>query len=244
MPTERWQDRYLRRFYFGEPGWVDGTTEFHQLCREVIAPGAKIVEIGAGPTNATSRFLAGLGAVHGLDPDPDVRDNSSLETASVLGEDGLFPFPDGSFDACVADNVVEHVAHPHPHLLEVRRVLKPGAPYLFRTPNLRHYVYAVSARTPHAVHLALANRLRALPGETHDPYPTVYAMNRPDRVREFAAGAEFDVELLRMVEKEPSYGMASRLLFVPLMMYERAVNSTERLAAFRSYMFVVLRRRG
>ena len=237
-----WTQRYLERFYFAKPGWIDGVTEFHQLCAQVIPAGAEILEIGAGPPNMTSRFLAGLGSVHGLDPDAAVQSNDALTSSAVLGGDGVFPFVDGAFDACVAANVVEHISDPLAHLAEVRRVLKPDAPYLFRTPNLRHYVYFVSARTPHRIHVLLANWLRALPADAHDPYPTVYAMNRPAAVRAFARDAGFAVTDLRLVEKEPSYGMASRLLFIPFMVYERIVNSTERLAAFRSYMFVVLKR--
>jgi hypothetical protein len=37
--------------------------------------------------------------------------------------------------------------------------------------------------------------------------------------------------------------MSSRVLFLAFMAYERAVNSTERLAALRSSIFAVLRRR-
>ena len=45
-----------------------------------------------------------------------------------------------------------------------------------------------------------------------------------------------------MVEKEPSYGMASRPLFVTFMIYERIVNSSALFAALRVNIFGVLER--
>jgi hypothetical protein len=184
-----WQQRYLRRFYNPERGWVDGTTEFHELCASTIPRGARILEVGAGPSNETSDFVGGLG-----------------------------------------------------ELQEIRRVLKPGAPYIFRTPNVRHFVYAIASVTPHSFHRAVANPLRNLPEEAHDPYPTVYAMNSSSKVQSLATSAGFSVEQLRLVEKEPSYGMASPVLFIPFMVYERVVNATDLLANFRAMIFSVLRK--
>jgi hypothetical protein len=42
-----------------------------------------------------------------------------------------------------------------------------------------------------------------------------------------------------MVETEPSYGRISRLLFYPMMLYERAVNSVDALSPFRANLFAV-----
>jgi SAM-dependent methyltransferase len=235
-----WQQRYLDRFYDRDRGWVDGTTEFHDLCAATIPRGSRILEVGAGPSNETSRFMSGLGELHGIDPDPAVMHNDALTSATVLTDDA-FPYDTASFDACVSSFVVEHVTAPHLHLQQIHSVLKPGAPYIFRTPNVRHFVYLIASLTPHAFHLAVANRLRNLPAEVHDPYPTVYAMNSSSKIRDLADSAGFSVELLRPIEKNPSYGMASRALFIPFMAYERIVNSTDRLADFRAVILSVLR---
>jgi SAM-dependent methyltransferase len=236
-----WQERYLERFYDRSRGWRDGTQEFHDLCAEVIPSGGRILEIGAGPSNRTSSFLSGLGEVHGLDPDPDVLDNDALTGARVL-EGPAYPYEDASFDAAVSNYVIEHVDRPHQHLSEVRRVLRPGGAYVFRAPNLYHYVVAFSALTPHWVHLRLANRLRNLPDESHDPYPTVYRMNTRRAVRRHAREAGLEVERLEVIEKEPMYGMAARPLFLLFMGYERMVNSTSLLQDLRANLLAVLRR--
>jgi SAM-dependent methyltransferase len=237
-----WQEGWLDRYYRSRPGWCDGTTLFHEsLCRVHVPHGARILEIGAGPTNATSRFLATLGELHGIDVSEEVRGNAHLASSGII-KDGRFPFPDESFDFAVSNFVVEHVDDAVVHLSEVRRVLKPGAHYAFRTPNLWHYVALASRFTSHRVHVLLANRLRGLDPSHHDPWPTVYAMNTPEAVRRAAASVGLDVARLDLVEKEPSYGMIARPLFLAFMAYERAVNATARLAPFRANLFVVLRR--
>lgn len=237
-----WQEQLDALLYSPEKGWVDGTTEFFALCRGAVPPGGKMLEIGAGPSNETSRFLATLGEVHGVDPDPDVRTNASLTSAHVITGD-RYPFPDATFDAAISSYVVEHVADPAAHLREIARVLRPGGAYVFRTPNQFHYVAAFARLTPHWVHLAIANRLRAMPKDAHDPYPTIYAMNTEASVRRSADSAGFDVASLRMVEKEPSYGRISPVLFLAFAGYERLVNSSESLGFLRSNIFCVLRKR-
>ena len=236
-----WQDRYVNRFYRGRPGWVDGTTEFHELCRGAIRPGTtRILEVGAGPSNPTSRFLASLGEVHAVDMSPEVLANDAMKSAVVLTSE-RYPFPDASFEACVSNFVVEHVADPAGHLREIARILAPGGAYVFRTPNLFHYVGLVSRMTPHSFHRLVANRLRNRAGE-QEPWPTVYAMNSRGSVEAAARAAGLQVEYFRLVEKEPSYGMYSRAMFLAFMAYERLVNATEATAQLRSTIFCVLRK--
>lgn len=236
-----WQQAYLDRFYNPSDGWVSGTVEFHQLCASAVGQDAVLLEIGAGPTNPTSRYLATLGRLHGIDIDPDVLNNTALTSADVLVGD-RYPYANESFDLCVSNYVCEHVADPAQHLREIHRVLRPGGAYVLRTPNRYHYVAAVSAFTPHWFHKLMANPLRAMSRDAHDPYPTFYRMNTRRTLRRLADECAFEVEELRMVEKEPSYGMASRALFLPFLAYERLVNSTELLADARSNLFVVLRK--
>jgi hypothetical protein len=104
-------------------------------------------------------------------------------------------------------------------------------------------VSLVSRLTPHWFHEAAANRLRNLSEDAPDPYPTYYRLNSRRAIHRAALQAGLHVRELRMVEKEPSYGMASRLLFVVFMCYERAVNSSGLFAVLRANVFGVLERR-
>jgi SAM-dependent methyltransferase len=231
-----WQESYLERFYPQTSWRRDGTRDFFQILRQHCS--GKILEIGAGPSNNTSDYLKTLGELHGIDVDDEVLDNTALETAAVFDE--RFPFPDDSFDTCVSNYVCEHLENPEAHLKEVWRVLRPGGAYVFRTPNRFHYTAIVSGLTPHSFHIKTANKLRGMEG--HDPYPTWYRLNSRGQIRSLSQGAKFEVEYLRLLEKEPSYGMSSRALFLTFTAYERLVNCANLFAPFRSSLFVVLRK--
>ena len=49
------------------------------------------------------------------------------------------PYPDNYFDAVNFVSTIEHFQHPLNSLIEVRRVLKPGAKLVLRTRNLRYW---------------------------------------------------------------------------------------------------------
>ncbi len=237
-----WQQNYLDRYYDRSSGWIDGTAEFHELCASVIASGGNILEIGSGPPNETSSYLSSLGKLHGIDPDADILTNDALESAHVLTGD-VYPFPDNTFDACVSNYVNEHIADPRQHLQEVCRVLKPNGVYVFRTPNRFHYIAIVSDLTPHWFHKLVANHLRNLPASSHDPYPTRYRFNTRAKIEQYAAELNMSVDQLRFIEKDPSYGMSSRILFLGFTAYERIVNAHAGLSSFRSNILAVLRKK-
>lgn len=171
-----WQERWVDRYYDRSQGWVDGTTQFHELCRANIPGGAGICEIGPGPSNQTSRFLATIGELHGVDIDDAILTNNVLASAHVVTSD-RFPFDDESMDACVSDYVIEHVENPDRHLREVSRILKWGGIYIFRAPNRYHYVSLVARHTPHWFHELVSNKLRNLDEDAHAPYPTYHRLN-------------------------------------------------------------------
>src|SRR5688572_7661336 len=214
---------------------------FHALCADMVGNGQDILEVGPGPSNPTSKFLASLGRTHGLDCDLAARTNPFLHSFHEL-TGPTFPFRDKRFDAVVSNYVVEHVVDPSSHLREVFRVLRPGGVYVLRTPNLYHYVIAVSALTPHWFHIRAANRLRRLPFGSPEPYPTLYRMNTMCAIRDCATAAGFRIRSIDLVEKEPSYTVASRVLFLAGLAYERAVNRFDALRNFRANIFAVIER--
>jgi SAM-dependent methyltransferase len=229
----------FERFYYSRPGFIQGTPEFHAMIAAAVPSGARMLEIGSGPPNETTTFLASIGPVTGVDVSAEHVGNPALAAAHVF--DGrTLPFPDGHFDACVSNYVLEHVEDPRVHFREVARVLRPGGTYLFRTPNLWHYVALASRLLPHAAHLALANRLRGHGDDAHDPWPTFYRANTRRAVRTFAASAGLRVGELRMVEKDPSYGAKGAIFFYPMMAWERVVNSSDAFAPVRANIFARL----
>ena len=216
----------FERYYFSRPSFVGGTQLFHQMCKSHLPGGTNILEIGAGPPNPTSRFLSQCGTVFGLDVSDEVLGNTDIVEARVYDGTAM-PYSDNVFDLCVSNYVLEHVAEPLLHFREICRIVKPGGGYCFRTPNLWHYVTIGSKLLPHSVHLRVANKLRGLADDAHDPWPTVYRANSRRRLHALAKQTGWLVDELRMIEAEPSYGAAHPLLFYPMLAYERLVNSSE-----------------
>ncbi len=209
--------------YYPKSRFEGGTLPFFRLCRENIRPDSRILEIGAGPTNACSQTLSAIGNVTGLDIDPDVKNNSFLSRA-VVYDGRKMPFDDATFDACVSNWVLEHVEYPIEHFREVARVLRPGGVYCLRTPNLYHYVSMGARLLPHSMHLLIANRLRRLADDAHDPYPTWFRSNSRRKLEKLCRVAGLNKPSITMLEPEPSYGRAHPILFYPFMAYERLVN--------------------
>jgi SAM-dependent methyltransferase len=236
-------DHLFSKYYYSHPDFVDGTTEFHRLLATAIKPGSSILEIGAGPTNETTSYLASLGQVVGVDVTHEIDTNMALSETHVFDGRQL-PFADERFDACVSNWVIEHVHHPVTHFSEVARILKPGGAYCFRTPNRWHYFTFGSRLVPFNMHLRIANKLRGLPAEAHDPYPTHYRANTLTHIRGLCQESGMAPVTLCAIEKEPSYGRFHPGLFYPMLVYERLVNSCDALAIFRASILAVLRKPG
>jgi len=227
-----WQYKALRKYYYSQQGWSDARTQFFDFIAGYVQPGSKILELGAGPGCPTSRFLATLGEVTGLDIDPAVKKNPYCHNTIVY--DGLnIPFESESFDAVVASYVAEHMEHPLEVCREIHRVLKSGHVYIFRTPNLWHYVSLVGKLTPMWFHRLVSNRLRCLPNTAHEPWVTYYRMNTRRACRRILTNAGFSISEIRCIETLPSYGLSCRLMFYPLMVWERILNSTPLLQGLR-----------
>src|SRR5580658_7799529 len=142
-------NQHLYDRFYPKPAFRGGTLPFLDLCAASIPKAAEILEVGAGSKNETTAWLSTLGRVTALDIDPDVMNN--CDAARSLVFDGVdFPIPDESFDVCVSNWVLEHVADPVSHFREVARILRPGGVYCFRTPNLFHYVMLGSRLMPHS----------------------------------------------------------------------------------------------
>jgi SAM-dependent methyltransferase len=229
-----WQERLLRRYYASRPGWRDGTGEFFDLLRDQIPDGAEVLELGCGPANPVTDFLAEHAeAVDGLDVDPDARTNPACREVHLY-DGGDWPLPDASYDAVVCNYVLEHVADPDRLTRELHRVLRPGGVFVFRAPNRWHYVSLVASLTSHRIHELLANRLRHLDNHAHDPYPTFYRMNSLRTIRRLMERHHLRPRVLCTIEKQPVYGRAHPLLYLAFMLYERTVNSAEEFAGLRA----------
>lgn len=111
-----------------------------------IAADARVIEVGSGAHGLIFYF----GSTHEIGVDPLAVSYGNLfprwqrcaQTIAAVGES--LPFPDGSFDVVLCDNVVDHAESPSKIVSELVRVLAPGG-ILYFTVNIHHPVYAFAA---------------------------------------------------------------------------------------------------
>ena len=101
-----------------------------------LRPGMRLLDVGCGPGSITRGLAERLapGEVIGLDSSAEVlvvarRDAEARGLANLHYQHGSMyelPFPDASFDAAYAHQVLQHLADPPVALGEMLRVLRPG----------------------------------------------------------------------------------------------------------------------
>jgi SAM-dependent methyltransferase len=115
-----------------------------------LLKGRRVLDLASG-TGYGTRILRSAGAdVVALDLDADCA--RAAGSPSLCGRAELEPFGDGSFDAVVCFEAIEHVPEPSRVLDEIVRVLRPSGVALLSTPDRALYTERAGQRNPH--HLA------------------------------------------------------------------------------------------
>ena len=167
----------------------DGFVDFFLRMRSLLTPDSTVLDFGAGrgawtdgnlaPLQKELRDLKGhVARVVGVDVDPVVLQNESLDEARQIEPGEPLPFGDATFDLVLADHVLEHVSRTDASAVaaEFARVLKPGGWVCARTPNKWGFIAIAARLVPNRLHAAVLMRLQ--PGRlAEDVFPTRYAMN-------------------------------------------------------------------
>src|SRR5690349_742417 len=110
-----------------------------------LAPGLAVLDVGAG-TGDFDRLIAGLvapaGRVVGLDYGQTMVDEANARAAGLglpiefrQGDAHALPFPDQSFDRCLATQVFQHLPGPERALAEMVRVARAGGRVVITEPD-------------------------------------------------------------------------------------------------------------
>jgi SAM-dependent methyltransferase len=95
-----------------------------------LSPGARVLDIGAG--DAPYRELFDRCEYVTVDWANSPHDGA--READIAASADRLPLEDGSFDAALCTQVLEHLAEPIDALREAHRVLRPGGPLLVTVP--------------------------------------------------------------------------------------------------------------
>ena len=101
--------------------------------------GKRVIEIGSGA--GTGLLGAFPRRVQGLEINPLAVEYCKAAGLNVqlIGDDGAFPVADGAFDACVLDNVLEHIDDPRQTLDECHRITGTNGGLIIAVPGIRGY---------------------------------------------------------------------------------------------------------
>jgi SAM-dependent methyltransferase len=119
--------------------WTDVASaydrSFATLCTgttdALLAPlgqGARVLDVGCGSGHVTESLVRAGHVVHALDPDPDMVALATSRSAADVRRGGLpdLPYDDASFDAVVANFVLNHVDDPRAAARGLRPVTRRG----------------------------------------------------------------------------------------------------------------------
>ena len=96
-----------------------------------------ILDLGCGDGHFAS-LTFGYKLDVGIDPwESPLRqaEKSGAYCTLVKGSGNQIPFEDAHFSSAISNSVLEHIPELDPVLLDLARVLKPGAPFVFCVPN-------------------------------------------------------------------------------------------------------------
>lgn len=207
--------------------WVPFNTRVHALLR----PEMTAVDYGAGrgvwaeTHRGHARELMTLKGkcrkVVGLDVDPAVLANPTVDEALVFAPGGPLPLADASVDLIVSRAVLEHVADPPAAAAEIARVLRPGGWFCAWTPNRWGYVGLGARLVPNRWHAALLRRVEPTDNRADaDVFPAYYRMNTVGAIGRLFPEPGFR-NCSYVVNGLPTYNLGSVLVARLLQLYGR-----------------------
>ncbi len=132
---------YDESYYRSRELWPDFRYEIKTILRQAALSGdSRVLELGCGGGELLARLEQQTRLAVGTDLSSEGLRLARLEGRGHLlcGRAEQLPFSGNSFDALVAQHLVEHLSDPAEALREWRRVLRPGGILALVTPNALH----------------------------------------------------------------------------------------------------------
>ena len=127
---------YKEEYFLGREAWPDFRTELRTILGLARLTGdARVLEVGCGSGELLRSLSGGSSLAVGVDLSAAGLGIARGKALVACASAQALPFEDGSFDAVVAQHLIEHLIEPESALGEWRRVLRPGGRLVLVTPN-------------------------------------------------------------------------------------------------------------
>jgi SAM-dependent methyltransferase len=114
----------------------------NELVLSLLDGGQRCLDVGCGSGGFTALLGTRFRQVMGIDLSLTLADAAkSRGMRTVCGDldESELPYAEGSFDAIVCCDVLEHVFDPVLFVERVRRVIRPGGQFVVSVPNIRYW---------------------------------------------------------------------------------------------------------
>lgn len=220
---------------------------FFSIVNELICDDSVILDFGAGRNrfpefgrhlNHISTLKGRCKRVIGVDPDPVVLGNDTLDLALVIEDDNRIPLEDNSVDLIFSYAVFEHLSNVEKIARELERVLKPGGWLCAWTPNKWGYVGIGSRMIPNTMHARFLRLVQPNSRVERDVFPVQYKLNTMRDVKKYFPGTNF-VNYSFYFNGQPSYNFGSSVIAVFWLFYMAVMPRT-----FSQSLMIFLQKKG
>ncbi len=182
--VEHYQRDALEFDYFSPPADPASLHESRRLHEEILrhlpTPARVVLDVGCGRAWVAGALLGGKEAVISFDialrnTTEALRRYPAPNHYAVTGDAFDLPFRDGSVDAIVSSEVMEHVPDIPLYLANLLRVVKPGGTIILSTPynETIQYSLCIHCNRPTPLHAHLHSFNEALVDSLLAPFPHI-----------------------------------------------------------------------
>lgn len=210
-----------------------------------VRPGTEWLDVGCGHRllprqmeDEEARLLSSCRTVMGVDSFlPSLRSHHRL-ALKAQADIRQLPIRENSFSLLTANMVVEHLDQPAQQFTELRRVLKPGGVFLFRTPNVWGYMTILARMVPEFLKARVIYFLQQRKEE--DVFPTHYRANSLRAIERIARQSGFEIVECRSIVSDCGFVMIPPLAILELLWLR--VLMTRPFRPFRTNFIFALRK--
>jgi SAM-dependent methyltransferase len=197
-----------------------------------LRPEVRLLDAGCGEGTWVLRYF-GLHVGYVVGTDTNKPEGKGMDSFLLANLDNL-PIADGTFDAILCFDVIEHLQYPEKAFAEFFRVLRDKGTLVIITPNLASPPFLVSHLMPFRWHQAVK---RAIAGTAEsEVFPTYYRCNTAKRLKRTLSSVGFRAEYQESVEIFYGYLAFDKIAYVAGLLASRLIQRMPWARPFRGQL--------